>query len=65
MSVKLIQRKNGAWQCWYYDRDGTRKAVTLKIKGRNPANLKEAEKARDIMMPELMAPQSHVASPIG
>ena len=55
MSVKILQRHGGSWQCWYYDREHKRKAITLKIDGRNPKDLKEAEKARDIMLPDIMA----------
>ncbi len=55
MSVKITKRANGSWQCWYYDRDGKRKAVTLKLDGRNPKDEREAIKARDAMLPDLMA----------
>lgn len=52
--MKILQRKNGSWQLWYVDRDGKRKAVTLKVDGRNPKNEKEAEKARDAVIPQLL-----------
>lgn len=51
--MKILQRSNGSWQLWYYDKDGKRKAVTLKVDGRNPRNEKEAEKARDAIVPSL------------
>lgn len=51
--MKILQRKNGSWQLWYVDKDGKRKAVTLKVDGRNPKNEHEAEKARDAVIPQL------------
>jgi len=51
--MKILQRKNGSWQLWYVDNDGKRKAVTLKVDGRNPKNEHEAEKARDAVIPQL------------
>lgn len=51
--MRILQRKNGSWQLWYLDRDGKRKAVTLKVDGRNPRNEREAEKARDAVLPSL------------
>ena len=54
MSIRILQRGK-AWQVWYYDREGKRKAVTLKIDGRNPANRREAETACDRLFPDLMA----------
>lgn len=51
--MKILQRKNGSWQLWYVDKHGKRKAVTLKVDGRNPKNEREAEKARDAVLPSL------------
>ena len=51
--MRILQRKNGSWQLWYVDKHGKRKAVTLKVDGRNPKNEKEAEKARDAVLPSL------------
>jgi len=51
--MRILQRKNGSWQLWYVDKNGKRKAVTLKVDGRNPKNEKEAEKARDAVIPSL------------
>ena len=51
--MRILQRSNGAWQLWYVDRSGKRKAVTLKVDGRNPKNEREAEKARDAVLPSL------------
>jgi integrase len=51
--MRILQRKNGSWQLWYVDKNGKRKAVTLKVDGRNPKTEKEAEKARDAVIPSL------------
>lgn len=55
--MRILQRKNGSWQLWYVDKDGKRKAVTLKVDGRNPRNEREAEKARDAVLPSLYIPK--------
>ena len=51
--MRILQRENGSWQLWYQDMDGKRKAVTLKINGENPRNMREAERARDAIIPTL------------
>lgn len=53
MHTRILQRDNGSWQLWYYDGEGKRKAVTLKIDGENPRNMREAEKAKDALLPKL------------
>ena len=55
MRTRILQRRNGSWQLWYYDGNGKRKATTLKIDGETPRNLREAERARDALLPKLTA----------